>query len=136
MPNTNEKNKGGRPLKYIDQTEFEKLCALQCTRDEICGFLEVSDKTLDNWCKRTYKDDEGAPLGFSAVFKLKRGMGKISLRRNQFQLAKKSAAMAIFLGKQYLGQTENGIRDDEQDQNDDGFIAALGKEADDVWKDD
>ncbi len=130
MPNTNEKNKGGRPLKHIDQTEFEKLCALQCTKEEICGFFGVTDKTLENWCKRTY----GA--GFSEVFKEKRGMGKISLRRNQFQLAKKSAAMAIFLGKQYLGQTENGIMDEEQDQNDDGFISALGKEAEDVWKDD
>ena len=30
----------------------------------------------------------------------------MSLRRNQFKLAEKSAAMAIFLGKNYLGQTD------------------------------
>jgi hypothetical protein len=30
----------------------------------------------------------------------------MSLRRYQFDLAKKSAVMAIWLGKQYLGQTE------------------------------
>lgn len=32
---------------------------------------------------------------------------KISLRRNQMNLSKKSAAMAIWLGKNYLNQTDN-----------------------------
>lgn len=32
---------------------------------------------------------------------------KISLRKNQLKLSEKSAAMAIFLGKQYLGQRDN-----------------------------
>ena len=36
----------------------------------------------------------------------KREKGKISLRRAQFRLAEKSAAMAIFLGKNYLGQRD------------------------------
>lgn len=31
---------------------------------------------------------------------------KIKLRRNQLKLSEKSAAMAIWLGKQYLGQCE------------------------------
>ena len=92
-----------RPRKEIDQRQFENLCALQCTKDEICSFFELTDKTLENWCKRTYK------AGFSEVFRLKRGKGKISLRRAQFQLAQKNANMAIWLGKQYLGQKD--IRD-------------------------
>ena len=33
--------------------------------------------------------------------------GKVSLRRYQFKLAEKSAPMAIFLGKNYLGQKDN-----------------------------
>lgn len=89
-----------RPRKEIDQKNFENLCGLQCTKDEICGFFEITDKTLESWCKRTYK------AGFSEVFKLKRGKGKISLRRAQFQLAQKNANMAIWLGKQYLGQRD------------------------------
>lgn len=89
-----------RPHKQIDQKSFENLCRLQCTKEEICGFFEITDKTLESWCKRTYKK------GFSEVFKEKRGAGKISLRRTQFRLAEKSAAMAIFLGKQYLGQSD------------------------------
>ena len=32
---------------------------------------------------------------------------KIQLRRNQLELSKKSAAMAIFLGKNYLGQKDS-----------------------------
>lgn len=89
-----------RPHKEIDQKNFESLCGLQCTLEEICGFFGVTDKTLDGWCKRTYKQS------FSEVFKQKRGAGKISLRRAQFRLAEKNANMAIWMGKQYLGQTE------------------------------
>ena len=89
-----------RPLKEISQKDFEKLCGLQCTKEEICGFFDVTDKTLERWCKRTYKK------GFSEVFGQKRGSGKISLRRSQFELAKKNANMAIWLGKQYLEQRE------------------------------
>lgn len=92
-----------RPVKEINQTEFEKLCGLQCTRDEICGWFGITDKTLDGWCKRTYGE------GFSAIYDKKRETGRISLRRAQFQLAQKSAAMAIFLGKQYLGQRDTPV---------------------------
>lgn len=89
-----------RPHKEIDQKNFESLCGLQCTLEEICGFFDVTDKTLDSWCKRTYGN------GFSEVFRQKRGTGKISLRRAQFQLAQKNANMAIWLGKQYLNQKD------------------------------
>ena len=89
-----------RPRTIIDQTEFEKLCGLQCSLGEIAGWFDCSEDTIERWCKRTYDQ------GFAEVFAQKRGRGKIALRRAQFELAKKSAAMAIFLGKNYLGQTE------------------------------
>ena len=89
-----------RPKKEIDQKQFEALCGLQCTLLEICDALDVSDKTLYGWCKRTYGEH------FSEVFAKKRGKGKISLRRMQWRLAEKNASMAIWLGKQYLGQRE------------------------------
>ena len=92
-----------RPRKEINQETFEGLCAIQCTKQEICVFLKITDKTLESWCKRTY----GA--GFSEVFRQKRVIGNISLRRAQFRLAAKNATMAIWLGKQYLGQKD--IRD-------------------------
>lgn len=34
-----------RHKKEIDQEQFEKLCELQCTLKEICGFFDVTDKT-------------------------------------------------------------------------------------------
>ena len=90
-----------RPRKEIAQKQFENLCGLQCTLEEICGWFDVTDKTLDGWCKRTYH------ASFSEVFKQKRGAGKISLRRSQWRLAEKNATMAIFLGKQFLGQRDS-----------------------------
>lgn len=90
----------GRPQKEINKSNFEKLCGLQCTAEEICDFFEVSDKTLYKWCKKTYGEN------FSVVFRQKKSKGKVSLRRSQFRLAEKSASMAIFLGKNILGQTD------------------------------
>ena len=93
--------KRGRPKKEIDRTQFEKLCGMQCTLKEIAGFFDCSEDTVERWCKREYK------LNFADVYKIHCVSGLISLRRNQFELSKRSAAMAIFLGKQYLGQTDH-----------------------------
>lgn len=93
--------KGDTPAQdRIDKKQFESLCGLQCTLLEICDFFDVEDDTLNSWCKKTYGTT------FSEVFKRKRGKGQISLRRMQWKLAEKNAAMAIFLGKQYLGQKD------------------------------
>lgn len=93
--------KGDTPAQdRIDKKQFENLCGLQCTLLEICDFFDVEDDTLNSWCKKTYGTT------FSEVFKIKRGKGQISLRRMQWKLAEKNAAMAIFLGKQYLGQKD------------------------------
>ena len=108
-----------RPLKQIPKDDFEKLCGLQCTKEEICSFFDVTDKTLENWCKRTYE------RGFSEVFQEKRGLGKISLRRAQFELAKKNAAMAIFLGKNYLGQRDTPAITETFSGQDDPLSAAI-----------
>lgn len=104
------KNKRGRPKAEIDRENFEKLCEIQCTLEEISNFFRVDNKTIEDWCKRTYDKN------FSEVFKQKRQGGKISLRRMQFQLAKKSAAMAIFLGKNYLGQVDKDDWQRAQDE--------------------
>lgn len=93
--------KMGRPKAQIDKAAFEALCKLQCTEEEICDFFGITDKTLVAWCKENYG------LTFSEVFRQKRGAGKISLRRMQLELAKKNATMAIWLGKQWLGQRDN-----------------------------
>ena len=99
----------GRPKKEIAKDQFEKLCGLQCTKDEIAGFFNCSPDTIENFCKKTYN------ATFSATYKEHSAQGKISLRRYQFKLAEKSAAMAIFLGKNILGQTDR-IEEDTNEQ--------------------
>ena len=122
-------NKGGRPRKEIDRKQFENLCGLQCTKQEICDFFDVTDKTLEGWCKREYK------VGFSEVFRQKRGAGKISLRRMQFRLAERNASMAIFLGKNMLGQRDNVAVDMGVSlQEDDPITKALKEEAADGFE--
>lgn len=113
-----------RPHKKIDQKSFESLCGLQCTLEEICSFFDCCSDTLETWCKRTYKQ------GFSEVFRQKRGAGKISLRRAQFRLAEKNANMAIWLGKNYLGQSDApSAQGGEDGFVDDPITAALKEEA-------
>ena len=106
IPQTTEKNVGGRPRANIDKAQFEKLCAMQCTEDEICAWFGVVDKTLVAWCRDNYFDDNGNGMTFAQVYATKKALGRISLRRKQLKLAEKSATMAIFLGKQILGQKD------------------------------
>lgn len=89
-----------RPRLNIDKEQFEKLCSIQCTLNEIAGFFNCSEDTIERWCERTYKE------GFADVYSKKRGIGKVSLRRSQFRMAETNPTMAIWLGKQYLGQTD------------------------------
>lgn len=89
-----------RPRIEIDASQFEKLCSIQCTLNEIAGFFNCSSDTVERWCKREYKES------FADTYKKYSAGGKISLRRYQFKMAEHNAAMAIWLGKQYLGQTE------------------------------
>ena len=96
-----KEKKTGRPRKEINQKQFEGLCAIQCTQEEICAVLDCCHDTLDAWCHETYN------LSFSQVFEQKRQGGKASLRRTQWKLAETSTAMAIFLGKNMLGQSDN-----------------------------
>lgn len=93
----------GRPKKVIDYTAVEKLASIQCTQEEIANFLDISVRTLQ-------RDEE-----FCRLFKKGRDNGKMSLRRTQFKIAEKNASMAIFLGKQYLGQRDVIETDNKQE---------------------
>lgn len=115
-----------RPRKEIDSDQFEKLCGLQCTLAEIAGWFSCSEDTVERWCKRTYS------AGFADAFKRYSQSGKISLRRYQFKIAEKNAAMAIFLGKQYLGQRDF-IETPASEIPDDGFVEALKGTAKTDW---
>lgn len=100
-PPGNNFNPMGRPRKEIDWDQFEQLCALQCTQPEIAGLLKIDEDTLRSRVKDKYEDE------YSVVYKKFSDSGKCSLRRNQFVLSKTNAAMAIWLGKQWLGQKDH-----------------------------
>lgn len=120
------KNKVGRPKADINIDDFVKLCELQCTRKEICSFFDCSDDALDRFIKDTFNEP------FTAVFERFRGNGLLSLRRSQFQLAERNTAMAIWLGKQYLGQkdimTFNSLDDGDEDALTKSIKASLGEQ--------
>lgn len=82
----------------IDLDQLRALAALFCTVNEAAAFLGVPLATLD----RRIKTDEAVRDAWLTGIE----NGKTSLRRKQFVLADKSAGMAIFLGKNYLGQTD------------------------------
>lgn len=64
-----------RPGQEIDRVQFERLCALQCPKDEICAYFEMSGEALDRWCGQTYGDR------FRPTFEKARQIGLKVLRR-------------------------------------------------------
>ena len=90
-----------RPKKEINWETVRKLCAMQCTGEEIASFIDVDYDTLNAAAKREHK------MGFSDYFKKHSANGKISLRRKQYEVATSgNVPMLIWLGKQYLDQKD------------------------------
>lgn len=105
MPRKPTGNPNGRPLTEIDKKEFEGCCKILCTKDEICDIFSINEQTLTAWCKREYG------MGFCEIYKKLSAGGKKSLRRYQFELAENNATMAIWLGKNLLGQKDETVID-------------------------
>ena len=99
--------KTGRPKKEFNRKLFVDLIGLGCGAEEICWVFREEDgkpaniDTVSRWCKREF----GCTF---QEFRTKNGAMalKIQLRKNQLELSKHSAPMAIFLGKNYLGQSD------------------------------
>lgn len=93
--------KRGPKPKEIDWDQFNKLCHLQCTLREISAWFNCSEDTIENRCKAVHG------VKFSEYYAQKSSTGKIAIRRLQMQSAEKgSTAMLIWLGKQYLEQSD------------------------------
>ena len=95
------------PMKPMTDKEFEQLVnmiRIQCTRDEICDILGMSDTTLNRRIKE--QGIEGVD-NFEALYKKHQGEGKASLRRAQWKAAQDgNPTMLVWLGKQMLGQKD------------------------------
>lgn len=80
--------------------EVERLAMLQCTQAEIAAFFDVSQSTVE---KRMAQDDD-----FRAAVERGMAKGRISVRRMQLRLLDEgNATMAVWLGKQLLGQRDS-----------------------------
>ena len=91
---------GGRPKLILNeegQKMVELLASLMCTDEEIAASMGTSVDLLHN------VNNKAAFTEYKEKGIL---TGKASLRRKQFKLADKSATMAIWLGKHYLGQRD------------------------------
>ena len=90
----------GRPIIEIDWKIFEQLCHMHCTQSEIAGWFHCSPDTIERRVEEKYRES------FAEIYKKFSEGGKCSLRRKQWHLAEKNAAMAIWLGKNNLGQRD------------------------------
>jgi hypothetical protein len=92
------RERAGRKLIQIDLVELEKLCVLQCTEYEIACWFGISVRTIQSRRKQRK---------FREVMERGKAKGRISVRRVQMKLMDQgNAAMAIWLGKQLLGQRD------------------------------
>ena len=95
----------GRPKAVIDKEELKKLCAGigGLTLEEVGSYFNLDRRTIRRHAERDPEIQEIIELG--------RDQTTLSIRRRQFQLLAmdNSAAvtMAIWLGKQYLGQRDS-----------------------------
>ncbi len=96
---TQKKKVTGRPRATIDLAQITALAQIQCTDYELALVIGVSERTIE----RRKKSDEK----FLAAYEKGRAEGRTSLRKWQFEAAKnRNITMLIWLGKQYLGQTD------------------------------
>jgi hypothetical protein len=93
----------GRPQVKIDLAQLEKLCAMMYTDSDLARFFRCSVRTIE---RRKCVPD------FLEAMERGRAKAKVALRRAQWKAAMEGdVRMLIFLGKQYLGQTEKGMRE-------------------------
>ena len=82
----------------IDLEELEKLCALQCTDEELALWFKVSTRTIE----RRRQEPE-----FGEAMQRGKARGRMSIRRAQMRMLEAgNPAIAIWLGKQYLNQSD------------------------------
>jgi len=93
----------GRKPVHIDVEELEKLCALQCTEQEIAAFFGVNIRTIERRKKNP---------AFAARMERGRARGCVSLRRYLWGLvAKGNAAASVFLAKNLLGYKDSSTHE-------------------------
>lgn len=96
--------RGPKRTIEINWKQFEKLCGVHASKQEIAGWFDCSIDTILRRCKEHYGMD------FEEVFKRKSGRGNVVLRRKIRQHALGgSVPLLIYLDKKYLGGLPEGV---------------------------
>jgi len=92
--------KVGRPKIELNLGELERLSRLNCTMPEISAYFDIPLRTLEDKFTNEPEVRKAIEKG--------RATGMLSLRRKQIQIMEdtNNSTMAIWLGKQMLGQTD------------------------------
>ena len=99
--------KGGAPRKEIDYDLLDNLARIHCTAEECAGVLGVGTTVLRERIKQRGIDEGTGDEGFRDLYKRLSPAGKAALRRLQWKSAERlNTTMLIWLGKQWLGQTD------------------------------
>lgn len=104
---------GRKPKLWDDKDKqtFISCCSIFCTRDEVCSILHMDKRTLEKNIELAFPE---TPT-WQEAFEFFSGSGKASLRRAQFELALSgNVPMLIFLGKNYLNQSDRQAAPAEQ----------------------
>ena len=103
----------GRPRKQWTPAEveqFPKLCGIFCTRRECAAVMGVDVRTLDKLIEENFPE---TPT-WDEAFAYYSASGKATLRRKMFELAMNGdKAALIFMAKNYLGMSDNGLTDEK-----------------------
>jgi hypothetical protein len=92
--------KGTTKLQPTEDTfkQLRGLGQIQCTGKEAAAFFGITEPTFLKFLTDHPEAREAFEEG--------KGRGCISLRRHQWQMAESNPTMAIWLGKNHLGQTD------------------------------
>ncbi len=99
--------KNGRPVKEIDFDKLDLLCQIHCTAQEVVSHLNMLDADVSyNTVERRIKEKFGMTFG-EYIAQKHNAYAKPKLRRLQWNAAEAgNVSMLIWLGKQYLGQSD------------------------------
>ena len=85
--------------RELDRKQFEGLCGMQCSVEELCGWFGCDEAALDAWCQDAYGES------FCQAFDRLTLAGRIALRRDQMLAAKKNVSMSRHL-EERLSKTD------------------------------
>lgn len=99
-PKKTGRPKGSTKLQPTEDTlkQLRGLGQIQCIGKEAAAFFGVTEPTFIKFLNDNPQAREAFEEG--------KGKGCVSLRRYQWRMAENNATMAIWLGKNHLGQTD------------------------------